>query len=54
MLFLFICLVRYLFLAVLGLHCCTGFSLAVDGGSYCLAVVLGLLVVTSLVVEHRF
>ena len=34
----------YLFMAVLGLHCCTGFSLV---------VVLGLLiVVASLVAEH--
>ena len=53
MLFLFIQL-SYLLLAVLGLHYCTGFSLVVDGGGYCLAAVLGLLVVTPLVVGQRF
>ena len=40
------------FLAVLGLHCCEGFSLVVSQG-YSLAVVLRLLIaVASLVAEH--
>ena len=42
----------YLFLAVLGLHCCVGFSLVVASGDYCLVVVLGLLIaVASLLAE---
>ena len=41
----------YLFLAVLGLHCCTWLSLAVVSGVY--SLVCGLLtVVVSLVAEH--
>ena len=45
----FICL----FLAVLGLHCCTGFSLVMESGGYSLASVRGLLIaVASLVAEH--
>ena len=44
----------YLFLAVLGLCCCTDFPLAAANGGYSLAVVRGLLImVTSLVAEHR-
>ena len=44
----------YLFLAVLGLRCCTGFSLVVGSEGYSLAVVLRILVVVaSLVAEHR-
>ena len=47
----------YLFifiLAVLGLHCCVGFSLAVENRGYPLAEVSMLLtVVVSLVVAHR-
>ena len=42
----------YLFLAVLGLCCCVGFSLIAASGGYSLAMVCGLLVlVASLVVE---
>ena len=42
----------YLFLAVLGLHCCAGFSLVVATGDYSLVVVLGLLIaVASLFAE---
>ena len=40
----------YLFLAVLGLHCCKGFSLVVASEGYSLAVVCRLLIaVASLV-----
>ena len=39
-------------LAVLDLHCCTGFSLVVSGGSSLVAVHWLLIVVSSLVVEH--
>ena len=43
----------YLFVAVLGLHCCLGFYLVVGSEGYSL-VVLGklLIVVASFVVEH--
>ena len=44
----------YFFLAVLGLHCCVGFSLAVESEGYSLVAVCRLLVaVTSLVAERR-
>ena len=44
----------YLFMAVLGLHCCDGFSLTVVSGDYSLVVVHWLLMdMVSLVVEHR-
>ena len=44
----------YLFLTVLGLHCCQGFSLVADSGGYSLVAVRRLLIaVASLVVEHR-
>ena len=44
----------YLFLAVLGLHSCKGFSSVVASGGYSPVVVCGLLVaVAPLVVEHR-
>ena len=44
---------NYLFMAVLGLHCCTGFSLVEASRSYPLVVVCWLLiVVASLVAEH--
>jgi len=44
----------YLFLAVLGLCCCTGFSLVAADGAYFLVVVSRLLIaVASLVAEHR-
>ena len=43
------------FLAVLGLHCCTGFSLAAASGGYSLVAVCRLLFsVASFVAEHRF
>ena len=43
----------YLFVAVLSLHCCTGFSLVAASMGYSLAEVLRLLiVVASLVAEH--
>ena len=43
----------YLFLAVLGLHCCAGFSLAADSRGYSLYVARGLLTaVASPVTEH--
>ena len=43
----------HLFLPVLGLHCCVGFSLVLKSRGYLLVVVRGLLtVVASLVVEH--
>ena len=42
-----------LFLAVLGLHCCTGFSLVVARGGYSLMAMHGLLIsVASLVAGH--
>ena len=44
----------HLFLAVLGLHCCMGFSLVAASSSYSLVAVHGLLIaVASLVVKHR-
>ena len=44
----------HLFLAVLGLNCCVGFSLVAASRDCSLAVVCGLLVaVASLVVEHK-
>ena len=43
----------YLFMAVLGLCCCMGFSLVVANGAYPLVAVCGLLiVVASLIAEH--
>ena len=48
----YIILFTYLFLAVLGLCCCTGFSLVVASGGYSPVAVPGLLiVVASLVAE---
>ena len=44
----------FLFLVVLGLCCCVGFSLVAANGGYSLVMVCGLLiVVTSLVAEYR-
>ena len=44
----------YLFLAVLGLHCCSGFSLVVTSRGYSLVAVQGLLiVVASLAAEYK-
>ena len=48
-------LLFYLFLSVLGLRCCVGFSLIEASGGYSLVVVYSLLiVVASLVAEHTF
>ena len=45
----------YLFIAVLGLHCYTAFSLAAESGGHSQAVVCRLLIeMVSLVVEHGF
>ena len=50
----FIILFIYLLLAVLGLHCCEGFSLVVVSGDYSLVSVHELLIaVASPVVEYR-
>ena len=44
-----------LFLAVLGLHCCLGFSLVVvNGGSFLVAGHEPLIAVDFLAAEHRF
>ena len=44
----------YLFLAVLGLHCCADVSLVMESGGYPPVVVLGFLIgVASPVAEHR-
>ena len=43
----------YLFLAVLGLHCCVGFSLVAARGDYSLVAVCGVLIsVVLLFAEH--
>ena len=48
------CNLIYLLLAVLGLRCCSGFSLVVASGGYSLFVVLRLLIgMASLVAERR-
>ena len=45
---------NYLFMTVLGLHCCTGFPWVVVSGGHSLVVVHGLIiVVASLVAEQR-
>ena len=45
--------IYYLFLAVLGLHCCRGFSLIVASGSYSLVIERRLLILVAfLSVEH--
>ena len=42
------------FLTLLSLHCCAGFSLVAESGGYSLAVAWGpLIAVASLVVKHR-
>ena len=44
----------YLLLAVLGVHCCAGFSLVAESGGYTLVALRGFLIaVASLVVEHH-
>ena len=46
-------LIIYLILAVLGLHCCLGFSLVPESGRYCVVATHTLLTVAaSLVAEH--
>ena len=42
-----------LFLAVLSIHCCLGFSLVAANRSYSLAVVYGLLIAVISLVEHQ-
>ena len=39
-------------MAVLGLGCCTGFSLVVESRGYAVVVVHGLLIVVTSLVEH--
>ena len=54
-LYMYIILYIYLFLAVLGLHCCVGFSLVVVSGSYSLVTThRRLVMVASLVAGSRF
>ena len=43
----------FLFLAVLGLCCCVGFSLVAESGGYSLAVVLGLPIAETYLVVKR-
>ena len=43
----------FIFLTVLGLCCCPGFSLVAASGDCCLAVVRGLLIMVASLVEHR-
>ena len=43
----------HLFLDVLGLHCCVGFSLAAESEGCSLAAVWRLLTVVASLVEHR-
>ena len=45
----FVCL----FLAVLGLHCCVGFSLVAASGGYSLNAVRGLLIAEASLVMER-
>ena len=53
--FLFFFLIYFLFLAVLDLHSCMGFSLVVASGGHSLVVVLGLLIVVTFpVAEYGF
>ena len=49
--FIYICIYIYI-LAVLGLCCCTGFSLVAASGGYSL-VVSGLFIAVASLVEHR-
>ena len=52
--FFLIIFIYFFFLAVLGLHCCMGFSLVVASGGYSLVAVHGLITaVAFLVVEHE-
>ena len=52
-LFLFFFKNVYLFMAVLGLCCCAGFSLVAVSGGYSLVIVIGFTVVASLAAEHE-
>ena len=51
--FFFFCNFIYLFLAVLDLRCCAGFSLAAASKAYSPVVVCGLLIAVTSLVEHR-
>ena len=51
--FFFIYFFLIIYLAVMGLHCCAGFSLIVVGGSRSLVVVHGLLTIVASLVELR-
>ena len=51
--FFFIYIILTIYLAVMGLHCCVGFSLIVPSGSYSLVVVHGLLAGVASLVELR-
>ena len=54
LIYIFITVFIYLVLAVLGLPCCTGFSLVLESGGYSRVAVIGLhVVVASLVLERR-
>ena len=44
----------YLFMAMLGLHCCEGFPLVAASRGYPLIAVLRLLIAVTSLVEHRF
>ena len=44
----------YLFLALLALHCCSGFSLVAESGVYSPFVMQGLLTVVTSLVGHEF
>ena len=44
----------YLFLALLALHCCSGFSLVAESGVYSPFVMRGLLIVVTSLVGHEF
>ena len=46
--------VFYLFLAILGLHCCVGFSLVAASGTTLCSVQGLLIAVASLVAKHGF
>ena len=43
----------FIFLAVLGLHCCEGFLVTVNGGCPLVALCRLVVAVASLVTEHR-
>ena len=49
----FLYIILFVYLAMLGLHCCVDFSLVVASKGYSLVVVHELIAVASFVVEHR-